>query len=257
MESVGRKILGRSEQKTCLEMALIRATDAIDAYISWACRKPRIVNDPAVISAVQSAGRSVLNKFYALAKGSKDLDPRIFALVEVLIAWRNLSSHSLADNEASEASLGLLKENDQWLRDNFRGLSADRLISDFRKHGPPTLKDTTSLINAAHEATRQLDEELLLNLEPDEYIWDFIEVNTRAKEDRSASQPSQKKLIQSIWGKDESERMRSVTSFLVNNGLSKERKPGDIAEFPEPLVAGIATLKPSEVEKKLLERREA
>ncbi len=234
-------------RKLVLEMALIRATDAIDAYISWACRKPAIVRDDATMRNIHRAERSVLNRFRALADNSKILDKKMFALVEVLIAWRNLSAHALADNEASEASLQILQDNDKWLRENFRGLSAERLISDFRKHGPPSLKDTTSLIQAAHQATEQLDQELLAKIDPEEYLWDFIEVCSKQRDGTGNKNTSQAKIIQSVWGKDESDREATVMSFLTNNGLSRSRKDGQVLEFTEGLLTSVATMKPTQV----------
>jgi hypothetical protein len=45
------------------EMALVRAIDALDAYISWVRRKPALIQEKNLASQIDGAGHSVMAKF--------------------------------------------------------------------------------------------------------------------------------------------------------------------------------------------------
>jgi len=49
-----------------LDMTLVRATDAIDAYISWSRRAPAIIQSVDLQREIDSAQQSVLQKFRAI-----------------------------------------------------------------------------------------------------------------------------------------------------------------------------------------------
>jgi hypothetical protein len=232
-----------------LEMTLVRATDALDLYISFAHRSPSLIQEAGFRSAVDSSGRSVLSKARIAKDHCPSMDVVIAALIEVMIAWRNRLVHSLADNDVSTETRKLLSERQSWIRNEFRGMEVDRLFSDFEQDGPPTFKEMASFIRATHEFVRMLDEAFLLELDTEQYlksfIWSVVSRNPKKSKDIDQRRMA---LIQSVWGRDVSERHQRVISFLRNNGLSMQQAK-DGAVFSDELLAELSAMNP----KKLLD----
>jgi hypothetical protein len=231
-----------------LQMSLVRATDALDVYLSLARRKPALIQDTDLQQKIDTSGQSVLKKFMVLRDACLGDDPVIAALVEVMIAWRNRQVHSLADNDVSAESWEILRNNANWIKDEFRGMQIDRLFIDFSKESPPSFKEIASFIRATQDAVRTIDLRLLQKLEPRSYlkqlIWEYAS-HANGEED---NQKARKRQIQSIWGRDASDRKQRVVSFLKNCGLSLSSKEGQpSAAFPDDLVAELSDMTPSEV----------
>lgn len=205
-------------RKMALEMALVRATDAFDCYVSWARRSPSLIQQSEMRHKIDGCGRSVLEKFKVMTS-LRDLNPVLCALVEVLIVWRNRAVHSLADNKLSEDTWEILASNEGWIRDEFRGMELERLFGDFERGGAPTFKEIASFIRAAQSLVQEMDAALLRHLNPEKYLKEFILYYLKKSD-------SDKKTIirnaQSIWGRDVSDRHAAVVSFLAHNGLSRE-----------------------------------
>jgi hypothetical protein len=231
-----------------LQMSLVRATDALDVYLSFARRKPALIQAAHVQQKMDACGHSVFGKFAIVRDLCLSEAPTIGALVEVMIAWRNRQVHSLADNDVSQESWNVLRRNADWIRDEFRGMEVDRLFSDFSKESPPSFKEIASFIRATHEAVRIADSHLLKNLEPQTYLKQLIwERASRANLDGDPEK-IRKKQLQSIWGRDSSERKQRVTYFLKNCGLSLS--PTDdkgSTVFSDDLMTKISDMTPSEI----------
>lgn len=221
-----------------LEMVLVRATDALDAYLTWARREPSIIHIDAVKKSIDESRRSIFLKFQAICDHYPFLDKRVNALVEVMITWRNKAVHSLSDNEVSKESWQILENNKAWLDETFQGMRFDRLLSDFNKGGPPTFKETTSFVRATHQLIEQLDEHYLKELSPERFLKSLIARNLGAN-------PA--KTIQSIWGRDEKDKLARMLGFLKNLGLSEKKAASHSAEFSEELVLKLSQFTPKEM----------
>lgn len=253
-----------------LEFTLVRTSDALDAYMSWLRRAPALIQDMDVRNAVDAAGNSVLRKFGIIRKSVATLDPTVAALIEIMIAWRNRSVHSLAENDASDEAWKTVRDNGKFIAERFKGLLIERLESGFSHNEPPTFKETASFISATHEIIRQIDEYYLskLNLTPflSELIWQITadgagdDVNSRRK-----------KRVQSVWGRDASERRNAVVSLLKNAGLSdttvvaqsdkrvpkSDRENAPAAVFEDDLIDLISEFSPNQLLEYLVSTRAA
>lgn len=230
-----------------LQMALVRATDALDAYISWIRREPSLIQDPNLRNKIDGHGNKVFCRFDEIRKDCSSLDKRIAALIAVMIVWRNLTVHSLANNPVPDGDWKILEENKTWLRKEFKGMEFERLLSNFNKGDNPTFKETASFIRATQCAIEHLDGYYLQRLDKEAYlkrlIWDCL------SQDKNQHSPeaSRKKNVQSIWGQDISVRENKVVAFLINNGLSDKAKYNVVAEFPESLINKIVSLNPKQL----------
>jgi hypothetical protein len=231
-----------------LEMALVRATDALDVYISLARRKPSILQDKEVQDAIDGCDRSILNKLSVIKEAYLPADSVFAAMGEVMIAWRNRQVHSLSDNEVSATAWEILRNNQTWIKEEFRGMEVDRLLSDFQREGAPTFKEIASFIRATHEIVRVVDERVLAELDAEKFLRSLID--SRIGRDDA----SRRKHVQSVWGRDISERDMRVRSFLINCGLSATPiQDGTPRAFDDGLLTKISRNSPSELRQWLLE----
>jgi hypothetical protein len=253
-----------------LESTLVRTSDALDAYMSWLRRAPALIQDMDVRNAVDAAGNSVLRKFGVIRKSVATLDPTVAALIEVMIAWRNRSVHSLAENDASDEAWKTIRDNGEFIAERFKALLVDRLESGFSHNEPPTFKETASFISVTHEIVRQIDEYYLskLNVTPflSELIW---QITADGAGDDVDSR--RKKRVQSVWGRDASERRNAVVSLLKNAGLSdmtavaqsrkrvpkSDRENAPAAVFEDDLIDWISEFSPNQLLGYLVNTRDA
>jgi hypothetical protein len=231
-----------------LEMALVRATDALDVYIRLARRKPTLMNDQAVRQRIDGCGRSIFCKFNVIREIYLSAKPAsvMAALIEVMIVWRNRQVHSDDDNEVSTESWKILRENADWIKNEFRGMEVNRLLSDFEKEGPPKFKEIASFIRASQEVVRIVDAQLLQAIDPEAFVKDLIWIRSGKATQNENERTARKKLIQGIWGRDSSDRQQRIVSFLKNCGLS-ETAASTTAVFSDELITAMANKNPTEL----------
>jgi hypothetical protein len=223
-----------------LGMTLVRATDSIDAYISWSRRAPTLVHSVELKREIDSAQQSVLQRFKAIENHFSALDSVVCAMIEVMIVWRNRSVHSLADNEISAGAAAVLTKNQERTRDEFSGLAIDRLFEDFEKKDSPTFKEIASFIRAAHLFVEQVDRLLISQLNTRSYLAALL-LNALTKPKRGGeSTPDTARILQSIWGRDHAGKINRLKHLLVNLGLSDQRGSDYACEFPDELIHEIA-----------------
>jgi hypothetical protein len=222
-----------------LGMTLVRATDAIDAYISWSRRTPTLIQSVKLQQDIDRAQQSVLQKFNAVKTHLSALDFAVCAMIEVMIVWRNRSVHSLADNQVSAEATAALTENQERIRNEFSGLAIDRLFEDFEKEGSPTFKEIASFIRAAHLFVEQVDQQLISQLNARAYLAALL-LHALTKPRRPGEPPPDTvKILQSIWGRDRAGKINRLRNLLVNVGLSDQRSSDYACEFPDDLIEEI------------------
>ena len=208
-------------RKMVLEMTLVRATDAFDCYVSWSRQTPSLIQQPEMQRQIDSCGRRVLQKLNVMSS-MQGLNPVLSALVEVLIVWRNRAVHSLADNEVSDKTWNTLRSNEEWIRNEFRGMELGRLFGDFERGGAPSFKEIASFIRAVQSLIQEMDAALLSQLDSEQYLRDFLSNLLRKPKADETPKKSMLRNAQSIWGRDGADRHAAVISLLKHNGLSQE-----------------------------------
>jgi hypothetical protein len=232
-----------------LEMALVRATDALDVYIRLSRRKPALIADISLQQRIDAAGRSVLRKFGSIREVflRNFPDSVTAALIEVMIVWRNRQVHSDEDNQVSPASWATLRANAKWIKNEFRGMEVERLFSDFTKDGPPKFKEIASFIRATHEAVRIIDSQLLESLDSQEFAKNLIWMRAGTASAGTDVKVSRQKVIQSIWGRDSTDKTQRVISFLKNCGLPDMPVDGRAAKFSDQMISEISKMAPKQL----------
>lgn len=235
----------RRARRLVLDMALIRAVDAIDVYIRDSMRQPTLIQDASLRGSIDRAGRSVFKKLAALENNLLGLDALLCALVAVLVSWRNEGAHMEADDTLSTTQRATIVSNRKIIADRFSGLDAEILVSDYDSEKPATFKEVASLINASHHFVQDLEEQLFKQINPETYLRQLVSEAIRPKiRDRSASIKKGSE-IAAIWGRSPTDRPRYVRSLLQHHGLSEKRaKSGPSLEFNQETIERLTALDP-------------
>lgn len=233
-------------RRVVLETTLIRATDALDIYIGYSRRKPSLIQDQSLRESIDEAQQSVARKLRAFFDHYDGVDEKLRSFVEVMVAWRNRSTHYIDDAAVPSQAWKILERNEKWLRDTFRGLELKKLSSDFDRNGPPTFKETASFIQAAQLLVEQFDEMQLNALDSKKFLLEFAWTALSKAQGRGVDGDRHRN-VQSIWGRDESERLARVYNMLKGNGLSNARVTPFAAEFSDAAIEQLGALKPAEV----------
>jgi hypothetical protein len=242
-------ISARRSGRLILDMALVRAIDAIDVYIRECIRKPNVIQSSTLRREIDGAGLSIFKKLLALNAHYQNLDPILAALVVLMVTWRNKGAHTEADDRPSEAYQNVIEANAQAIACRFRGLDSEFLLSDFDSDKPPTFKEVTSFINAAHHYVAQLDSFQLNALDPERYlkelIWTTISSAERVGE---TIDQARDRHLRSLWGRDPVDKKRRVDRFLSQHGLTFDGlHHAGSATFSDSLLEKLVDMSPKEV----------
>lgn len=214
-----------------LEATLVRATDALDAYLTWSRREPSLVQADSLRSAIDNARHSIFEKLSVFHAHYSALDPALCALLRVMITWRNKTVHSTAEVELPEETWSILTARRDWLEKEFGGMEIDRLFVDFEKDGPPTFKETASFIRAAQKFVEHADAEQLRSLDTKRHLRDLIWSALGVSNGKRCTEDIRRRRAQSIWNRELPDRVWKVRNFLKNCGLSEKRASASSAEF--------------------------
>lgn len=193
-----------------LQTALASAVDSIDMYLSLLYRWPNYIRDASLCSALDGTERSVSRKVVAVSR-HYSIDPLTVAMVDVLITWRNNIIHELAENTLRVETISTLAERSSDIALKYRGLVVDQLPVKVSKGEDLSFKEAASLINAAHEFVRCVDEAVIANLDLESLCFDVV--GKSLSEDASFSQK--------YYMLPEEKRRRFVLNWLSNSyGIS-------------------------------------
>lgn len=228
----------KRSRRLILDMALIRAIDAIDIYLRDAVRNPALIQSVSFRSGLDSAGLSIFGKLQAVERNLSPLDNIPLAIVFVMIAWRNRAAHAEADRDAPLVYINCLRSNAEELARRFSGLDADMLLGGYEAVRPVTFKEVASLINAAHHLVAELDARLLANLNIEQYLKEVVwsSLGNTQKAGEKIDQARKRRAV-SVWGKDPSDRDGAIRALLRQRGFSTilpDRPAG--ATIPDDLI---------------------
>ncbi|TXC74071.1 hypothetical protein FSZ31_04955 [Sphingorhabdus soli] len=214
-------VSAKRSRRLILDMAPIRAIDAIDVYLRDAVRKPALIQSPGFRSSLDSAGQSIFGKMKAVEYHCPQLDRIPLAILFLMIAWRNRGAHTEADRDAPQVYLDVLRANADQLAARFSGLDAEMLLGGYDAVRPVTFKEVASLINAVHHLVAELDTHLLLALDLEQYLKDTIWTSlSDTQKPHEVIAQTRKRRAASIWGKDPTDRRNAIVGLLKQCGLS-------------------------------------
>lgn len=209
------KVSALRSMRYALNSSLAWAVDNLDGYIQMCRRKPCLIPKD-LISKIDEADRSVYEKYCVLSDRYKDKGDLILygALVSLAIQWRNVTTHSNADNELDKESQKILLANLEWYKNNFKHLDVGIALKRFRRHRNPSLKEVASMIKAISRYVEELDACLINDVDIESYALDVIDLNftsnsVSGKQDQRTLLPTMKVERQ----------LSKVIMILENNGF--------------------------------------
>jgi hypothetical protein len=162
------------------------AVDSIDMYISLLDRKPDCLQNQNLSGRLQDSkvSRSVSKKVRVMVDHFA-VSPVSTALVDVLITWRNNIFHQANDNFLQPATRETLGEQSDQIRLTYRGLEIGSLADRAEAGGDLTFKETASLINAAQNFVRELDEHVLSVMNVARYYTEAVQAALNDREQKT------------------------------------------------------------------------
>ncbi len=222
-----------------LDLALIRAIDALDTYMMMSARKPSSIADARFRAAMDATGRSVAKRLDAFDENLTSLDKQHKAALLVAIQWRNQRVHSLSDDKIEKSTLRVLRDHADWFASGYSGLNIDEFIDNFIAGKAPTFKEAASVIRLTHEAVAHYDNRLLKDLPLERYLRDLLGKLLR----QGNTTPS--RAIKKTWGHP-SKKETKVVRLLRMIGVNETQEIRG-REVPREFVDRLVSLECDEV----------
>ena len=164
-----KKSAERSRQ-FALDLALVRAVDALDIYMMQARREPTALPSPQFASAMDETRQSVSKRLETFSTFLNPLAVQQRLFLKLAIDWRNRRVHSLAADTLTKAEQNELLTHSAKLKEEHRGLDVKELIARYRVNEAPSFKDAASVIGLTQTAVEHFDGQLLAGLEIESYL---------------------------------------------------------------------------------------
>lgn len=243
-------ISARRSRRLLLDMALIRAIDALDIYIREAIRKPALIQSRLLREKIDAAGISIFKKFLVVENLVKSGDPIPAAIIGIMITWRNRAAHSEDDKNALSCHKELIRSNASTIASRYCDLNDKLLLEGYEKGRAPTFKEIASLIRAVHEFVGQIETALFQALDTSEYVRDLVcQAVSSPQRNGEALSETRFRHVVSTWGKSAEHKERAVISFLRHQGISFAQTPpnGTNALIDDNLVRKLIKMSPTQV----------
>lgn len=222
-----------------LDLALVRAVDALDTYFMMSVRKPCALADESFIADMGATKRSVANRLDVFNQHLPSLDAGQIALLKLAIEWRNRRVHSLAEDRLVKAQRQLILSQQTHLAKAYAGLDAKALLARFDGRIAPSFKEAASIIRVCQEAVEHYDTHLLEKLPLTSYLCDAV-LMILSDGDRN-----RQSAINRIW--DHPKREAKALRLLRLAGVSEQINAVG-REVPKSFVEAFVSLGPKEVE---------
>jgi hypothetical protein len=217
--------VGRSSARSrefALNASLAWTVDALDCYLRLARRQPMVMIE-SLTSTYDADGASLSKRIQIVASGTGHGADPAHHLARLAVTWRNRLVHSLAELELATDSAEALRHAADRIRDDYQGLEVEPLlaaVSERRATRPPTFKEATSLVRAAHTFVAQSDDSFIASLDVEKYFLDAL---------RSYLSNDTSRRLHNIWGKDANRARRSLGQIAQEFGLAQSEQTGPSA----------------------------
>lgn len=153
---VDRSAAARKARKFAVEAVLVRASEAINQYVSAISVLPRFgeLREGWRMARSQPSNAQKIEEIsYTILATDKDY---LVPAVLLLVHWRNRIVHENSTASLKPQQKRLLQESEDEIGKRYKALSIDCLLCHFQEQRP-TLKDVSSLISMTLNLARKLD----------------------------------------------------------------------------------------------------
>lgn len=159
-----------------LDLALIRAVDALDAYMMRTRRRPLALTNDDFAKRMDATGQKISKRLDVFSEFLKPLEAERAAFLRLAIDWRNQRVHSLAEDNLKSEDLKIIREKSENLHNDFSGLVAEEIIKNYNAGIGPNFKEAAAVIRLAHRTVEHFDNDLLQKIDVIGYISESLYV---------------------------------------------------------------------------------
>ncbi len=224
-----------------LDLALIRAVDALDTYMMLFRRRPYTITSQDFARRMDGTGQKISKRLEVFCEFLAPLPSEKVAFLKLAIDWRNRRVHSLADEMLEKSSEKELLHHAGSLRAEHSGLDIHELLKHYKAGEPPTFKEAASIIRLVHSSVAHFDAELLLKLDIEEYVRDALRIKLSTAVS-SNPEAALKRACAKIWGSSEKKHAKVIRALrLIGVHPSAEITA---RQFPDSLVETMVAMTP-------------
>ncbi|MFN4230087.1 hypothetical protein [Parvibaculum sp.] len=182
-----------------LDLALIRAVDALDAYMMQSRRRPFAIHDQAFLSSMDRSGHRIFRRLEVFEEFLTPLPKKKYALLMLAIDWRNIRVHSLAEDKLNRTSEKIIAENAAEFYAHYSGLNVEELLRHYKNNEAPTFKEAASIIRLVHEVVEHFDTTLLQRVDIEQYTTESLALSL-SESTKLGPEVALRNACQKIWG---------------------------------------------------------
>lgn len=203
-----------------LNASLAWSIDCLDGYFNSCNLEPKIIDKSSFISELDSANRSVNEKFkifsknYLLNNRRAEIPTGIVALA---IQWRNNTTHSNAQNNLEQHYTQVLKQHKEDIKVHYCNLDIEQTLDNFKNKKSPTFKEVATIIKATQEFVELIDQKLISELDINKNALNIIEHFFKRN-------PQEKILFKTLMPE---RQIRKISNILLNNSYSCSNSNND------------------------------
>lgn len=207
----------RRSKQYALKSALAWTVDNLDMYLRLANRLPRLYGEKESLEIAKTK-HSVYQKFCCILDNHPEINVSCFAYIDLLICWRNNTTHFDAENTllpVSRRYFSKLIENsstDQYC-DTYN-LNISAMIDRFSQGSCPTFKEVATLIKATIHFVERLDKLLIQSIDQPQYLESLL-ITLIKKDQRNAS-------IFSRHNTTVESREKRIKQLLITAGICED-----------------------------------
>lgn len=157
-----------------LDLGLVRAVDAFDAYMMRTRRRPLALSSEEFSTSFDGTGQKVSKRLDVFNRFLPPLSSPRTAFLRLAFDWRNRRVHSLAEDKIEGRAIKVLTEAHESFREDFSGLDINEVVRHYQTGEAPTFKETAAIIRLVHDAVEHFDGHLLSSLDLEDYIRECV-----------------------------------------------------------------------------------
>lgn len=186
--------------------------DCLDIYLRLVNQFPSLISNKKLKQSFDSEdnSRSIYKRIDLICK-HYNIQSIDYAMVDLLICWRNRLVHFQAENNISSNNRKILTLHSEEIKKKHCGLSIHETLESFDKSAVPTFKEVTSFVRASINLVSDLDKCLLRNINGVIYA-DRI-LSFYFNQDKNPR-------LNNIFSKDSKAIEKSIRQILIQNGFT-------------------------------------
>jgi len=193
--------------------------NCLEMYLKLIVREPSLIEDCTLHEEYSNDknSRSVYNRIKLLCEYF-EISSIDYALVDLLICWRNSIMHFDVKNVPTNSNRKRLTENANEIAKTHCGLDIVCTLNSFDKNQQPSFKEVTSFVRSSINLVYEIDRHLVQSLDTSRYTDRTIMNYLKERDDR----------FENIFSKDQATILSKLRQILKNNHFTDTSDENDV-----------------------------